>query len=197
MHMKLENENTLASHDSSIREPLFDYLDELYGRIRILEEIDLGRARADVIMVTPQEICGIEIKSDNDTYTRLANQVKTYDKYFDRNTVVVGSKHATHVKDHVPDYWGILSGEEIDGVLDFYEVRPASPNPKVKERWKYSLLWKTELSHIREKYGLPKYRGKSKDFVLKKMIEKLPPEIFQRHACEELMERDYSVFLGE
>lgn len=33
---------------------------------------------------------GIEIKSDADTYARLDRQVKDYDRYFDRNIIVVG-----------------------------------------------------------------------------------------------------------
>lgn len=38
-------------HDKDIRDPLFDYLEETYGKIRILEEKMMGRSRADVVMV--------------------------------------------------------------------------------------------------------------------------------------------------
>ena len=44
--------NTIILHDSDIREPLFDYLEEKLGKIRILEEKQTGRARADVVMIT-------------------------------------------------------------------------------------------------------------------------------------------------
>ena len=44
--------NTKILHDSDIREPLFDFLEESLGKIRILEEKQTGRARADVVMVT-------------------------------------------------------------------------------------------------------------------------------------------------
>lgn len=72
-------------HDKDIREPLFDFLEETYGKNRILEEKRTGRSRADVVMVTPEALYGIEIKSDADTYTRLAGQVKDYDKFYDYN----------------------------------------------------------------------------------------------------------------
>ena len=52
-----------------------DYLEEYYGKIRILEEKRTGRSRADIVMVLPEMICGIEIKSDADSYQRLARQV--------------------------------------------------------------------------------------------------------------------------
>lgn len=125
---------TLASHDRDIREPLFDFLEEKYGKIRILEEKKTGRARADVVMVLPQALAGIEIKSDNDTYERLKKQVRNYNAYYDYNIVVVGSTHAMHVAEHVSDWWGIISVEEIDGKPDFYVVREPQNNPKVKPR---------------------------------------------------------------
>ena len=100
--------------DKDIREPLFEFLEERYGKVRILEEKTVGSSRADVVMVIPDKIVGIEIKSDADTYTRLERQVADYDLYFDQNIVVVGSTHASHVAEHVPDYWGIISVEEYD-----------------------------------------------------------------------------------
>ena len=57
--------------DKDIREPLFDHLEETYGKIRILEEKTTGRARSDVVMITEDKLYGIEIKSDADTYARL------------------------------------------------------------------------------------------------------------------------------
>ena len=71
--------------DKDIREPLFDFLDEIYGKNRIIEEKTMGKSRADVVMVTPDALYGIEIKSDADTYARLSRQVKDYDKYYDYN----------------------------------------------------------------------------------------------------------------
>ena len=72
--------NTKTLHDADIREPLFDFLEERYGKVRILEEKTTGRARADVVMVTEQYLYGIEIKSDADTYARLKKQVRYYDQ---------------------------------------------------------------------------------------------------------------------
>ena len=71
--------------DADIREPLFEYLEMYHGKVRFLEEKVTGKARADVVMVLPDKVCGIEIKSDADSYTRLAAQVKNYDRYYDEN----------------------------------------------------------------------------------------------------------------
>lgn len=39
-----------------------------YGKVRFLEEKVTGKARADVVMVLPDKVCGIEIKSEVDFY---------------------------------------------------------------------------------------------------------------------------------
>jgi hypothetical protein len=167
--------------DRDIREPLFDFLEERLGKLRIIEEKTMGRSRADIVMVLPKALVGIEIKSDADSYTRLESQVKDYDSYFDYNYVVVGSSHGAHIGEHVPEHWGMISVEETeDGTLDFYVLREAAPNPDVDPLHKLALLWRPELVHIQEKNGMPKYANQSKAFVQKKILEQVSEELFER-----------------
>ena len=77
--------------DQDIREPLFDFFDEKFGKVRIIEEKQIAKSRADVMLVLEEKLIGVEIKSDADTYARLARQVKDYNKFFDYNYVVVGA----------------------------------------------------------------------------------------------------------
>lgn len=179
-------------YDKDIREPLFDFLEEQYGKIRIIEEKQMGRSRADAVMVMPCSVCGIEIKSDADTYARLKRQVKDYNQYFDYNYIVVGTSHAMHVREHVPDWWGIITVEMEAGSVDFYVLRQARENPGVNWKKKLSILWRPELAHIQELNGMPKYRQKSKDFVIDKILLKTAKEDLYRQISEELFERDYN-----
>lgn len=178
--------------DKDIREPLFEYLEEQHDKVRILEEKTMGRSRADVVMVLEEEVVGVEIKSDADTYARLSRQVKDYDRFFDRNLVVVGTSHAHHVAEHIPDYWGIITVEEQGENCDFYMLREALENPKKKMIHKIRLLWRPELAHIQKINGMPAYKQKSKDFVQKKILEKIPEEVLQKQISDELFERDYT-----
>ena len=162
--------------DKDIREPLFEFLEETFGKIRIIEEKTMGKSRADIVMVLPNKLCGIEIKSDADTYARLSGQVKDYDKFFDENIVVVGSSHALHIEAHVPDYWGIITVEEIDGELDFYELRKPRPNPKAELAKKLSILWRPELFNLQQWAEMPKYKDKRKEFVIEKILERVSDE---------------------
>lgn len=149
-------------------------------------------------MITPKVLYGIEIKSDADSYTRLSKQVKNYDWYYDRNIIVVGTSHAYHVSEHVPDWWGIITVEPDEhGNADFYILREAKVNPKMKDTRKITILWRPELNRLLAKNGLPKYQQKSKLFVQEKLIEKVPEDILWPQAYEELFERDYNTIEQE
>jgi len=161
-------------YDKDIRDPLFDFLDEIFGKNRIIEEKQIGKSRADVMMILPESIWGIEIKSDADTYARLERQIKDYNRFFDYNMVVVGASHGKSIADHVPEYWGIITVEEIqeatvenslesrdillekvdslgDGIataasknLDFYMLRQPQRNPKREKK----VLFRNQLSFL-------------------------------------------------
>lgn len=177
--------------DRDIREPLFDFLEESFGKIRILEEKRMGNSRADLVMVTPAAVVGIEIKSDADSYARLASQVADYDLYYDCNYIVAGTSHAGHIEEHVPPHWGIVTVELEDGRPDFYVLRKVRENPNLDWKKKLSILWRPELAHIQELNAMHKYARNSKEFVIGKILEKVPYEILQAQICEELFERDY------
>lgn len=188
--------------DADIREPLFDFLEEQFGKVRIIEEKIIGLSRADVVMVTEDAISGLEIKSDADSYTRLASQIKDYDRYYDYNYIVVGTTHAHHVAEHVPEYWGIITVEDEEGELDFYILRKPKPNPKVKLELQMSLLWRPELALLQLQNNMPKYKEKNKDFVIKRIIErmslddghknKIELSDLKRQISSVLFERDYN-----
>ena len=179
-------------YDKDIREPLFEFLEEKYGKIRIIEEKQMGKSRADIMMVLQKALVGIEIKSDADTYARLERQIKDYNRFFDYNYVVVGSKHAKHIKEHVPEWWGIVSVELIEETVDFYVIREATINKKCNRKKKLGLLWRPELAHIQEINGMPKYKEKSKAFVIDKILTKIPEELLSEQISQELFERDYN-----
>ncbi|SEQ15655.1 hypothetical protein SAMN02910289_01391 [Lachnospiraceae bacterium RM5] len=183
--------------DKDIREPLFEFLEENYKKIRIFEEKNIGRSRADIIMIQNSLIYGIEIKSDADTYVRLKSQIEDYDKFFDYNIIVVGSSHAYHVKEHIPEHWGIIVTENIDDKTDFYILREPEINETANIYNQLSFLWRPEIAHIQEINGLYKYAGKSKEFVINYLFESVEKEKLKRQITDELFERDYTKIFDE
>lgn len=106
--------------DKEIREPLFEFLEEFYGKIRIFEEKVTGISRADALGVIDSQLIGLEIKSDRDTYTRLKRQTVDYDELCDVNYLVVGKSHRKQADQHIPKHWGIICvyEEEIPSDAD-------------------------------------------------------------------------------
>lgn len=179
--------------DKDIREPLFDYIDSKYDKVRIFEELAIRNSIADVVVVLDDKLIGIEIKSDADTYVRLATQVKDYNHFFDYNYIAVGKSHAKQVHKHVPAHWGILCVYDEDGRVKVDEQRQPTLTPRLKVSYQIKLLWRLELNNILENNQLPKYKQKSKRFVQLKLLEKLPPEKLKKDMCYELFERDYTL----
>lgn len=182
--------------DQDIREPLFDFFDEKFGKVRIIEEKQIAKSRADVMLVLEEKLIGVEIKSDADTYARLARQVKDYNKFFDYNYVVVGSSHSKHIEENVPEYWGIIEAISKEESVEFNVLREPEINKRAQRTYKMkrklSILWRPELSHIQEINGMPKYKQRSKDFVITKIMEKVPWDLLHRQISEELFQRDYN-----
>lgn len=179
-------------YDKDIREPLFEFLEDRYGKVRLLEEQVMGQSRADIVMVVPKALYGIEIKSDADTYARLERQVRDYNLYYDYNMVVVGTSHAAHIEEHVPDWWGIITVEQDGEKTDFYLMREAQENPQMDWSHKIEILWRPELAHIQELNRMYAYKQKSKRFVADKIVETVEPETLGEQLSEELFERDYT-----
>lgn len=71
-------------------------------------------------------------------------------------------------------------------------LREASLNPNRCLQAKLCLLWRPELAHIQEINQMPKYREKSKAFVIDKILSKVPESLLHEQISQELFERDYT-----
>ena len=176
--------------DRDMREPLFDFLDEHFGKIRTIEEKVIEGSRADVLGVLDGYIVGFEIKSDSDSYTRLKTQIKDYDRFCDFCYIVVGQSHRKHVAEHVPEHWGIIAVTDEGTFLD----RGADDNPKALLSEQILLMWKRELFQLLDMNGKPKYRYKSREYLRNYLLSNIPPEILKKQMTDILFERDYTVF---
>ena len=85
-----------------------------------------------------------------ETSKNLIHDKDIREPLFDFNIAVVGTKHAGSIKEHIPEWWGVITVEEADGILDFYLYRKPQKNPKVDMKHKITILWRPELAHIQE-----------------------------------------------
>lgn len=177
----------MVLHDTDIRERLFYKLEMSGEKLRIFEEVIIGKSRCDLFVVKEDRLIGGEIKSDADSYARLKGQVRCYDRVFNENYLIVGRSHLKSAADHVPAHWGLICADDAGVEL----VREAGENPKVKLEAQLRLLWKRELRHILQRYNLPKYQRCSRAYITKKLMDCIDEGMLRREICEELFERDY------
>lgn len=179
-------------NDKEIREILFDYYESMGKRLRFFEELNIGKSRADAILVLADKLIGFEIKSDVDSLERLPGQIKNYTNYCNENYLVVGTFFLDKAQQILPDTWGIYSCQQTEDNCSLVCVREAQPNPKVKIKNQLSLLWRNELIHIVKKYKLGGVTKRNRKKLAELIMEKLEEPVILHEMCEELMEREYT-----
>lgn len=112
--------------------------------VLLVEEFGLGqgRVRADIVTVTDDALCGIEIKSAADTLTRLPRQADWYGRVCDTCTLAADPAHLDKAAGVLPDWWGLVAVDH-DGTE---QTRPAAPNPQYDPASAALLLWRDELA---------------------------------------------------
>ncbi|MCR4923707.1 MAG: sce7726 family protein [Lachnospiraceae bacterium] len=190
-------------NDPRMREILFDTIEDHYEKrnqkIRVFEELCIGRSRADAIMVTEDTILGYEIKSDRDSLVRLEKQVKNYDRFCDYCYIVTGLHFIDKIEELVPEHWGIfdiLEDEEGGLHIEIYReaVRNPLERPKTKLKNQMNLLWRMELMEIIHSHKIRGYSKKNKYKLRDLIVEKLGNEESKLLTCNALLNRDYSIF---
>ena len=154
--------------DKEIRKILIEYLKGQYDKARIYQEKSIGSSICDLMLVY-DELIGFEIKSDGDNYQRLAEQINAYNKFFDKNYIVVGKTHKNSALNKAPIEWGILCIEDDNITL----VREAKQNKNVNRKSQLSILWNIELKNILVKNNLPLCAQKPKPYVIDKIYSGL------------------------
>lgn len=160
--------------------------------VLVVDELGLihGKGRADIAVVNGH-LVGYEIKSDDDSLARLSEQVEMYNAVFDRNTIVVGEKHAKNIRSQVPRSWGIMIGRHhAKQGVQFQRLRRAIPNTKVDPYALAQLLWSNEAASILEQLGEPpKILRQRRSALYELLIKKLSLTELRRRVTKSLKSR--------
>lgn len=181
-------------YDKDMREALFSYFEENESKIRFIEEHNMGKSRADIMMICENEIVGFELKSDKDSLVRLKRQIPDYDRFFDRNYIVVGEHFVDKIASHVPEHWGIIKVFEDNGEIKAIEVRKALKNEKHVIKNQMLFLWREELVRIIRRHKLGGVSAKNKKKLCDMIYNGLDIDAVRHEMIYELMEREYPVF---
>jgi hypothetical protein len=162
--MMRESDVRRALHDSEIRrivhqDPLSLVVDEL----GVLE----GKYRIDVAVIN-QHFHGYEIKSASDNLDRLPAQQQSYNRIFDRMTLVADERHVVEAVKIVPPWWGLISVSIREGQPHLNEIWPSRLNLNVDPHSLCQLLWRDEALQILADLGLAReLRNKSRKLMWK------------------------------
>ena len=101
-------------------------------RVRVVEEVqvDGGRARIDMLFVGEFTV-GIEIKSAQDSLSRLPTQSEAYSRYFDYLILATDEKFVRKALEILPEWWGVACVLHTGTRLALRQVRRAKPNPEL------------------------------------------------------------------
>jgi hypothetical protein len=133
---------------------------------------------------------GYEIKSDKDTLDRLPEQMKQYNKVFDKMTLVVGKKHLYHAVNTIPSWWGIVLVKiEKDGII-FQTIREDGDNLEQVDVSIARLLWREEaLKILEEKNKVKGFRSKNRNIIYKKLVDVVDMDTLKNYVRNILVSR--------
>jgi hypothetical protein len=132
--------------ESIVRDQL---LQELTGQSNktpaVIDEfwIPISHERADLVFIQ-EGLHAFEIKTVRDSLARLSRQVQAYTRVFDTCTAVVAPRHAGEVCRVVPEWWGVWTIPEKQGV-PFCKIRESKYNEFVDPETLVRLLWREEV----------------------------------------------------
>lgn len=179
-------------YDKDMREALFSYFEDSMQKVRFIEEINMGKSRADAIMISENEIVGFELKSDRDSFARLAGQIKDYDRYYDKNYLVIGKHFVDKAEDKVPDYWGIIEVcEEENNKIEAHILKAADRVPEDNLRRQLGFLWRNELINIVRRHKLGGVSDKNKVKLANMLYKGIDRDILKKEMLNEIFEREY------
>jgi hypothetical protein len=171
---------SMTEHD--VREALHDtVITQLYYEdpvTRVIDEfvLEQGKHRVDVAAING-ELHAFEIKSANDTLDRLTEQQESYNKIFDRITIVVDERHVAEATKIVQPWWGLTAVSCRDGKPFLDKIWEPRPNFKQDAYALCQLLWREEAFCVLESNRLSAgMRHQTRKLMWQKLARELPLE---------------------
>ncbi len=142
----------------------------------MLTEFRVGKCKADVVVINGTSTV-YEIKSEYDSFARLANQIKAYLETFDHINVITSYSQASKLDSILPNSAGILVLTNRNSISTIRESKSNKKN--TKQDILFDSLRKTEyIKVIKEYYGtVPDVPNTRIYRACKKLFCKIPTEI--------------------
>lgn len=146
-------------------------------------------ARIDVVQLGT-EFVGYEIKSDQDTFDRLAKQLHAYNRVFDRLYLVCGPRHIAQALALLPPWWGILRATRgMDSAVELQTVRAAMLNIRQEAFSLASLLWRDEALTVLKSANITTPKKASSHLLWEQLAISVPMDALRLAVMGLLIQR--------
>lgn len=183
---------SVAATEREIRDQLLSLLVERNTSNDLIAEefrLDTGSTRIDVIQLGT-ELVGYEIKSEQDTFARLANQLHAYNRVFDRLFLVCGPRHVAQAQALLPAWWGILvASKNADGAIELMALRPSTPNSRQEAFSLASLLWRDEALALLQSANIATPKKASSHMLWERLANSVPLDHLRQAVMSCLTQR--------
>lgn len=150
---------------------------------------DFNRRRCDLLVASPCEIIGVEIKSDLDNLDKLEEQLESYYKCFNKVYVACGQKHYNTISKLKGDF-GI-----IYITRDNLEVKRKA---KVRKRLSiFTILDMCDKALLEKWTGIKSTNKSDLIFLIEMKLSKSQIYTAHRNAIYEKVSRIFSAFISE
>ncbi|HBZ14945.1 MAG TPA: hypothetical protein DEO73_04200 [Pantoea sp.] len=150
---------------------------------------DYNRRRCDLLVVSRDEIIGVEIKSDIDNLDKLEEQLESYYKCFNKVYVACGQKHYKSIKRLNGDF-GIIYITREEVVI--------KRKPKTKKKLSVFPILDMCDKALLEKWSGIKSSNKSELILeIEKKLSKVQIYAAHRNAIYEKVSRIFEAFMSE
>ncbi len=155
--------------DTDIRAALDSHLRQVHATddsfIRHELGVCAGSRRIDVAVVNG-ELAGYEIKSDEDSLLRLAQQADAYGRVLDRAILVTTSRHVDKAVAMLPEWWGVTVARQEHHNVVLETKRLPHVNDRHDAYALAQLLWREEaLEELRVRGKARGLSGRARHYI--------------------------------
>lgn len=151
--------------------------------------VETGQRRVDVAVLNGH-LAGWEIKSDDDTLSRLPEQAASYGRVMDYLTLVTTTKYLDRGAALVPSWWGLTEAVRGSGGIRLISRRTPRINRSPDQFSLAQLLWREEAMDELRQRGLSRgLSSKPRFFVWERLAEVTSPKELRQCVIGRLKQR--------
>jgi hypothetical protein len=158
----------------------------------LIDELPLcgGESRIDMALINGR-IEGFEIKSQQDSLSRLEQQRDSYGKVCDHVTLVAHERWVEQSEQIIPEWWGLVAAVAGRDRVTLDKVRDAGLNPSPDPYSVAQLLWRDEALQVLAERGLDHgVRSKPRRVLWSAVADRVEPDELRQAVRSVLKARE-------